>query len=257
MVEPHARPGARRATVAIAALTLSCLGASCDSSEGSDPATTTTPTAAGLTVQLAFADADDAQRFSELLPDLLELDAEVAVDAATAAVRFPTVGRSDVELVLDNFEPAELRIGPTTACIVGEELGTGAENVVVARDGERCDVPASIAAPVDLAAATAVVQAGGQWAMMLGLETEGPDRERLDEMFAHCFDRADECPNGRLAMFVEDELLLAAAVQAPTFGDEVQITGTFTELELRLLAWRINSASGGLDYEVVSYAYVD
>lgn len=75
---------------------------------------------------------------------------------------------------------------------------------------------------------------GVGWTVDVGLTAEGGRAFRAAA--AACFMLAQECPSGQLAVVVEGEVVSAPRVQGEDYGDELTISGAFTERQVRDLA---------------------
>lgn len=75
---------------------------------------------------------------------------------------------------------------------------------------------------------------GGEWSVSVGLSPDGSSA--FDEFAAECFSSTDACPTGQLAIVLNGEVVSAPTVQEPSFGEELTISGRFSEAEARELA---------------------
>jgi len=76
----------------------------------------------------------------------------------------------------------------------------------------------------------------GQWSV--ALEIKGGDGiAAFNALAAECYSRAETCPTGQLAIVLDSEVKSAPNIQQPSFeADQIQITGSFTESEVKDLA---------------------
>ena len=104
------------------------------------------------------------------------------------------------------------------ACAVGPPAGTGE---IFARDS-----------------AIATVDQQGGWVINVDLRTDG---EAIWNSLAQmCFSGAETCPSRQLAIVLDDVIVSAPVVQTPDFPGSVQISGDFSEGEVRSLARVLN-----------------
>ena len=106
-----------------------------------------------------------------------------------------------------------------SSCVVGPSGGTGE----VFEQG-------SAGADID--------QRTGQWVANVDLRPEG--QEVWNSLARICFSGSDECPSRQLAIVLDDVIQSAPTVQTPDFPGSVQISGSFTEDEVRSLSRVLN-----------------
>jgi preprotein translocase subunit SecD len=70
---------------------------------------------------------------------------------------------------------------------------------------------------------------GGEWSVSVGLSPEGS--ATFNGFAAECFSSTEVCPTGQLAIVLNGEVVSAPTVQEPSFGEEVTISGLFSEAE--------------------------
>ncbi len=81
----------------------------------------------------------------------------------------------------------------------------------------------------------------GLWTVAIRFREGRPGVDDFNDLAELCFDVAAECPTGQIAVVLEDFVISAPYVQAPSFErDEVHITGDFTEQQAREIAAAIN-----------------
>jgi preprotein translocase subunit SecD len=73
----------------------------------------------------------------------------------------------------------------------------------------------------------------------IGLSPDGSDT--FNEFAAECYSSTDACPTSKLAIVLNGEVVSAPTVQEPSFGQELTITGQFSEAEARELAQILDS----------------
>jgi preprotein translocase subunit SecD len=79
----------------------------------------------------------------------------------------------------------------------------------------------------------------GEWSVSIGLSPDGSDT--FNEFAAECYSSTDACPTSKLAIVLNGEVVSAPTVQEPSFGQELTITGQFSEAEARELAQILDS----------------
>jgi preprotein translocase subunit SecD len=85
--------------------------------------------------------------------------------------------------------------------------------------------------------ASAQLTQQGMWTVQPVLLAGADGIDAFNAAAASCADRASGCPTGRLAVVLDGKVLLAPAVQQPTFErDQIQIGGDLTEQSARDLA---------------------
>jgi preprotein translocase subunit SecD len=142
------------------------------------------------------------------------------VPGATAAEL--TAGAAAGQTALDLVDGSQ-------ACLVGPAGGTGE---VFARG--------SAQAVID--------QQTGQWIVSVDLRSEG--QVAWNALAQQCFDGSPTCPSRQLAIVLDDVIQSAPTVNQPSFSTGVQISGAFTETEVRDLARVLNRGAFPVDVEV-------
>ena len=78
----------------------------------------------------------------------------------------------------------------------------------------------------------------GQWVVNVDLRSDG--QVVWNQLAATCYSGGAECPSTQLAIVLDDVIQSAPTVQTPDFPGSVQISGAFTEDEVRSLARVLN-----------------
>ena len=120
---------------------------------------------------------------------------------------------------------------PPQYCLVGPQQGTGE----VFEDN---------------ASATIIPVAG--WGVTVDLRPGAQGNDVWNALASQCFNTAESCPTGQLAIELDGTLQSVAQVNEPTFAGSVQISGEFSEGEARNLARVINSGSLPVQLELRS-----
>lgn len=109
--------------------------------------------------------------------------------------------------------------GAGQSCLVGASGGTGE----VFQQGS---------------ATAAIDQSTGQWVVNVDLRSDG--QVVWNRLAATCFSGSGDCPSRQLAIVLDDVIQSAPTVQTPDFPGSVQISGAFSETEVRSLARVLN-----------------
>ncbi len=109
--------------------------------------------------------------------------------------------------------------GADQTCVVGPAGGTGE----VFEQGS---------------AAADINQQTGQWVVNVDLRSDG--QVVWNALAQQCFNGTPQCPSRQLAIVLDDVIQSAPTVQTPDFPGSVQISGAFTEDEVRSLARVLN-----------------
>ena len=130
----------------------------------------------------------------------------------------------------------------------------GQESFPVLGSSEWCLVNA-----VDGTGGTGALFAGGSatptldspsagWGISIELHDDG--EAVWNSLAAECFNAAPTCPSRQLAIVLDDVIVSAPVVNAPSFAESVSITGEFSEEAARQLADDINQSTLGLQLDV-------
>ena len=133
-------------------------------------------------------------------------------DASSVVTNTPTQGLPSDQAVLPYP-------GAGQSCLVGASGGTGE----VFQQGS---------------AAAAIDQNTGQWVVNVDLRSDG--QIVWNQLAATCFSGSGDCPSRQLAIVLDDVIQSAPTVQTPDFPGSVQISGAFSETEVRSLARVLN-----------------
>ena len=83
-----------------------------------------------------------------------------------------------------------------------------------------------------------ISQQTGQWVVNVDLRPDG--QVLWNQLAAQCFNGSAICPSRQLAIVLDDVIQSAPTVQTPSFPGNVQISGSFTEDEVRSLSQVLN-----------------
>ena len=133
----------------------------------------------------------------------------------------------DASEVVTNDPTTALPIGQTVlpypsagqTCLVGPSGGTGE----VFQQGS---------------AQSNINQNTGQWVVNVDLRPDG--QVVWNQLATTCFNAAGDCPSRQLAIVLDDVIQSAPTVQTPDFPGSVQISGAFSESEVRSLSRVLN-----------------
>lgn len=89
----------------------------------------------------------------------------------------------------------------------------------------------------------------GQWVVLVGLRPGAEGRDIWNAAAQQCFSATPVCPTRQLAIVLDDRVISAPVVQTPSFDNEVQITGAFTESEARDLAKILEFGAVPVDFD--------
>lgn len=89
----------------------------------------------------------------------------------------------------------------------------------------------------------------GQWVVIVGLRPGAQGRDIWNAAAAQCYSGSPTCPTRQLAIVLDDRVISAPVVQTPSFDDEVQVTGDFTETEARDLAKILEFGAVPIDFD--------
>jgi preprotein translocase subunit SecD len=110
---------------------------------------------------------------------------------------------------------------PPEYCVVGPQQGTGEV----------------------FTNANAVIIPGKGWGVTVDLRPGAEGEDIWNNLAGQCYNRAETCPTGQIAIDLDGSLQSVATVQEPTFSGSVEISGSFTEGEAKNLARVLNSGS--------------
>lgn len=201
---------------------VSLVAAACDGgerTEATDPTDTpfvptTVPVDATIVRcgNVAPRDLDAVRALVELRrPDL---SAVVSAGGGEAVIQLD--GRQDRALADELCAPPVLALAPV------QKVGTDPENTAAnGVDGDNYVLGA--AAPLSSVEARTELDPTGGWTVAMTIADA--DLAAWDHLVATCFERTPTCPLGQLAIVFDDVVLSAPAVQAPSIGAEVVISG--------------------------------
>jgi preprotein translocase subunit SecD len=90
----------------------------------------------------------------------------------------------------------------------------------------------------------------GQWVVVVGLRPGAEGRDVWNAAALQCYSGTPTCPTRQLAIVLDDLVISAPQVQTPSFDNEVQITGAFTEAEARDLAKILEFGAVPVDFDI-------
>lgn len=191
------------------------------------------------------ASGDDLVVVRDLMRGQLEsfgiAEPDVRVEGENIIVDLP--GVSDQEAAFDALQVSGIvTLRPVISCdpgaVADESIGQeGLPNI----DGSTCVLGAAGGTGEVFAQGSAGVeidQRTGGWAATVDLRDDG--QLVWNELSRLCFGGSPECPTGRLAIVLDDIIQSAPTVQTDNFEGTVQITGDFSEDEVRDLARVLN-----------------
>lgn len=206
------------------------------------------------------AGAEDLIVVQELIRDELEslgiAEPDVRVEGTNIIVDLP--GVKDQAQALDAVDVAGIvTLRPVIACEVGLDPGTIAammtagQSALPTADGfQICIVgPAGGTGEVFVrGSATAVIsQVTGQWIVSVDLRSD--TQSQWNALASECYSATAACPSQQLAIVLDDVVQSAPTVNQPSFTTGVEISGAFTEDEVRSLARVLNRGAFPVDVE--------
>ena len=198
------------------------------------------------------ADEQDLEGVRDLMRAQLEdfgiAEPDVRVEGDNVIVDLP--GVSDQEAAFDALQVSGIvTLRPVIQCQVGslDDLEAeppsqdGTELLPYPSDGQVCLVgPAGGTGEVFErgSASAAISSQTGQWVVNVDLRADG--QVLWNSLASECFNGSAVCPSRQLAIVLDDVIQSAPTVQTPNFPGNVQISGSFTEDEVRSLAQVLN-----------------
>lgn len=93
----------------------------------------------------------------------------------------------------------------------------------------------------------------GQWVVVVSLRDGAAGEDQWNALTTQCFNRAEVCPTGQIAIVLDGTVISAPVVQEAVFtGGSVQITGDFTQQEAEDLAKVLEFGAVPVEFEVAS-----
>jgi len=93
----------------------------------------------------------------------------------------------------------------------------------------------------------------GQWVVVVSLRDGAAGEDQWNALTTQCFNRAEVCPTGQIAIALDGIVISAPVVQEAVFtGGSVQITGDFTQQEAEDLAKVLEFGAVPVEFEVAS-----
>jgi preprotein translocase subunit SecD len=203
----------------------------------------------GLSVIYATKEPADAEQLvivRDLMRGQLEsfgiAEPDVRVEGDNIIVDLP--GVSDQEAAFEALQVSGIvTLRPVIACGPGLQADEAAGQASLPRaDGQGdCLVGATGGTGEVFAqgsATAAIDQRNGQWVVNVDLRSDG--QVVWNNLAQLCFSGSGDCPSQQLAIVLDDVIQSAPVVQTPDFQGSVQISGSFTEDEVRSLARVLN-----------------
>jgi preprotein translocase subunit SecD len=111
--------------------------------------------------------------------------------------------------------------------------------------------PAALSGSI-VASARAVEDGVGSWVVELELRPGPTGLDAFNGIAASCFERRTECPTGQVAVVLDDRVVSAPSIQAPSFeADGISIAGNFTPADAERLAIVLRSGALPVGLEVL------
>ncbi len=175
------------------------------------------------------------------LEDFGIAEPDVRVEGENIIVDLP--GVEDQESAFDALQVSGIvSLRPVYTCGVGlTATGEGQDVLPLLGEETECLVgPSGASGEVfeQGSAAADINQQTGQWVVNVDLRSEG--QALWNNLAAECFSGTATCPSRQLAIVLDDVIQSAPTVQTPDFPGSVQISGAFSEDEVRSLARVLN-----------------
>lgn len=206
------------------------------------------------------ASSDDLIVVRELIRDELEslgiAEPDVRVEGANIVVDLP--GVKDQAQALDAVDVAGIvTLRPVIACEFGLDPGTIAatmsegQSALPTADGLQVCIVGPSGATGEVfergSATAAISQATGQW--IVSVDLRDGSQSAWNTLAAQCYSATAQCPSQQLAIVLDDVVQSAPTVNQPSFTTGVEISGAFTEDEVRDLARVLNRGAFPVDVE--------
>lgn len=200
------------------------------------------------------ASADDLLVVQDLIRDELETlgiaEPDVRVEGANIVVDLP--GVKDQAQALEAVDVAGIvSLRPVWACQagvtpgdLGDELPAGTEALITTDGLQTCIVgPSGGSGEVfERGSAQAQInQLTNQWIVSVDLRSDS--QQIWNALATECYSGTETCPTRQLAIVLDDIIQSAPSVNQPSFTTGVEISGAFTEDEVRSLARVLNRGS--------------
>ena len=197
------------------------------------------------------ASADDLLVVQDLIRDELETlgiaEPDVRVEGDNIVVDLP--GVKDQAQALEAVDVAGIvSLRPVLACQAGvtpndidEEALSGAQALITTDGLQTCIVgPSGGTGEVfERGSAEAQInQLTNQWIVAVDLRSDS--QQVWNTLAAECYSGTETCPTRQLAIVLDDIIQSAPTVNQPSFSTGVEISGAFTEDEVRSLARVLN-----------------
>lgn len=185
----------------------------------------------GATVRLGLPDTDLAA--AQELADIVATTGTLAFSPVLELLPVEVVPGCDGSVLdppVDGLVPQE----PDVGCL---RLGPPIADQEVVEDAE------------------ASLQQPDAWTVSLTMASGRGGIDAFNAGIAPCFERAETCPTGQLAIVVDGVVVSAPAIAAPSFErDAIFMAGDFTETEARGLAAALRSGALSVALDVVEVA---
>ncbi|MDB0005781.1 protein translocase subunit SecD [Ilumatobacteraceae bacterium] len=206
------------------------------------------------------ASTDDLIVVQELIRDELEslgiAEPDVRVEGVNIVVDLP--GVKDQAQALDAVDVAGIvTLRPVIACEFGLDPATLAmtmtegQSALPTADGLQVCIVGPTGGTGEVfargSANAAISQGTGQWIVSVDLRPES--QSIWNALAAQCYSATAACPSQQLAIVLDDVVQSAPSVNQPSFTTGVEISGAFTEDEVRDLARVLNRGSFPVDVE--------
>lgn len=87
------------------------------------------------------------------------------------------------------------------------------------------------------------------WTVSLSPKGGAEGRDRLNELTSACFSRSEICPTGKLGIVLDGLVQFAGTVQAPTFDEDIQLSGNYEKGQAEDIATALKYGSLPIELE--------
>jgi hypothetical protein len=233
--------------------------------------TTTPPTGAVGTLTIDYlVDSGDPNEVVDRLTSrglALRLDAAVSMDQRTVTVVVRNLPDTEQEAVLEalNSVGEAVQLRPVTAECTADDGNTNTPSNPAATQSlpvlgvlQRCEVGPSLGtgAVFERDAAVQPIDASTP-AVVVSLRPGADGTDVWNTLAGHCYQKDPTCPTGQLAIGLGGFLYSAPTVQTPVFEGSVMITGSFTDLDAKVLADALNHDDPTFQLTTAGYEFTE
>lgn len=155
----------------------------------------------------------------------------VGADKTSTTLAQPTGGLGSARhIAADSTTTTTVPTDPVTGLAEGQTVLPGRKDGLIYLLG-----PAEATGEVFSNDSAAEVS-NGAWVVVAKLKSGAAGEDQWNALAGKCYAGGAECPTKQIAIILDGEVISAPVVQAPSFDNSVQISGSFTEKEANELA---------------------